>query len=298
MSIWGIGTVVVDHVVELPEYPGADTKMEIVSDWQQMGGPVPVALSTASHFGASCRFLGRCGGDANGDFVRRTLEERGIGFCEGAMSRAPDWSTGFAQVWLSPPGSRTIAYSRGSFPVLSASDVDAESVEDGTLLHLDGWAADAAIEAARLVRARGGKVVLDAGSVKPGLNRLLPYVDVLIASQLFRQSYFGEGPVNERQLMALGVPVVITTDGQDGATWIQRDDRIHVDAVDVLAVDTNGAGDVFAGAIIGALDRGLNAEYALTFANEVAGYSCGFRGNSVWPDSGLLPANEGETGIS
>ncbi|MCR9202782.1 MAG: carbohydrate kinase family protein [Planctomycetaceae bacterium] len=284
MSVWGIGTVVVDHVVELPQFPGEDTKAEILFDWQQMGGPVPVALSTASHFGSRCRFRGRCGADGAGDYIRRTLQQRGIEFEDDARSDA-DWATGFAQVWVTPSGSRTIAYSRGRFPVLTADDVDTGNITADTVLHLDGWAADAAVAAAKAVRAAGGRVVLDAGSVKPGLNRLLPLVDVLIASQLFRQSYFGQKHVDARLLLSLGPADVLTTDGEQGATWLRRDGRLQVEAVAVVAVDTNGAGDVFAGAVVHGLDRGWSAERVLTFANEVAGYSCGFRGNSSLPDS-------------
>ena len=285
MAVWGIGTVVVDHVVELTEYPREDTKAEILSDWQQMGGPVPVALSTASHFGSQCRFRGRCGADGAGDYIRQVLQQRGIELQDDAVIDA-EWRTGFAQVWVTPTGSRTIAYSRGRFPPLNAADIDGLAVGPQTVLHLDGWAADAAVAAAKAVRAAGGRVVLDAGSVKPGLHRLLPLVDVLIASQLFRKSYFGQELVDERQLLALGPPDVLTTDGERGATWLQRDGRLHVDAIAVEAVDTNGAGDVFAGGVVYGLDVGWSAERVLTFANEVAGYSCGFRGNSSLPEVG------------
>lgn len=296
MAIVGIGTVVVDHVVELPQYPQSDTKVEILSDWQQLGGPVPVALSTAAHFGAGCAFLGRCGDDGNGKFVRRVFSERGIEFVTGPADAQDDWATGFAQVWVEPTGERTIAYSRGRFPVLTADDVPPRLVETAAVLHLDGWSVEGAIAAAQRVKAGGGKVVLDAGSVKPGLPRLLPLVDVLIASELFRRSYFGAGRVTERQLLALGPADVLTTDGAQGAAWIRRDGREHVDAIAVDAVDTNGAGDVFAGAVVFGLDAGWDSSAILRFANEVAGYSCGFRGNSALPVPSLARlAGDGRT---
>ncbi|GEM_PF-5110200 len=123
MTIFGIGTVVVDHVVELPRFPAADTKVAVTNDWKQVGGPVPVALSTAGFYGSATSFLGRWGNDEHGRFIAGTLRVRGVDTSECAAN--DEWSTGFAHVWVdSITGSRTIAYSRGQFPIPGADDID------------------------------------------------------------------------------------------------------------------------------------------------------------------------------
>jgi sugar/nucleoside kinase (ribokinase family) len=282
MTILGIGTVVVDHVVELPAFPAADTKVAVAQDWRQVGGPVPVALSTAAFYGSGASFLGRWGNDERGTFITDTLRDRGVDTSE--CDASDEWSTGFAHVWVDGvTGSRTIAYSRGQFPLPDSDDVDEKRLTSVRILHLDGWAAGAAIKAAATVKASGGKVVLDAGSVKPGMGQLLPLVDVLIASRLFRRSHFGAEDVDAANMLSLGPAQMILTDGDNGATWLNADGRHHEPAVDVRPVDTNGAGDIFSGCILHAMAQEWSQEAALRFACRVAGYACSQRGNHSLP---------------
>lgn len=291
MPIVGIGTVVVDQVVELSEFPDVDTKTEVVNSWQQVGGPVPVALSTAAFYGSTTTFCGRWGDDAHGEFIRKTLTGRGIEVV--ADSPEEDWASGFAQVWVAQAtGSRTIAYSRGRFPLLDESVTSKIDLQMPTILHLDGWAADAAIAAARIVNQNGGIVVLDAGSVKPGMDRLLPHVDILIASQLFQQSRFGVDRATDNQLFQLGPTKIITTLGAEGARWLSKDQTLLEPGISVQALDTNGAGDIFAGAVLHAIELGLEPSEMLKFANQVAGFSCGHCGNHTLPSISAAKASE------
>lgn len=289
MPILGIGTVVVDHVVELATYPTVDTKSEVINDWQQVGGPVPVALSTAAFYGSKTTFCGRWGNDAHGKFIEATLADRGI----STVANTPDrnWASGFAHVWVDQSsGSRTIAYSRGRFPPLDATATNSVDLQQHTILHLDGWAAEAAIAAAKAVNNNGGTVILDAGSAKPGLDRLLPHVNILIASQLFLNSQFNNGQASDDLLLQLGPPNIITTSGANGSRWLTKEHAHTAPAVEVRAVDTNGAGDIFAGAVLHAIERGLEPQQTLQFANQVAGFSCRHRGNSTLPPiSDVMP---------
>lgn len=287
MAIFGIGTVVVDHVVQLPCHPTSDTKVEVLEDWRQVGGPVPVALSTAVFYGSQVSFLGRWATDEPGRFIQQTLADRGIRLCD--CTPGSDWASGFAHVWVdSSTGERTIAYSRGKFPLPDESDVRNSEIAGHQILHLDGWAVSAAIKAAKTVHSNGGTIVLDAGSMKPGMDELLPHVDILIASSLFRHSHFGREDVSDEKLLSLGPDNVITTQGAGGAKWIHRDWQIQEPAICVEVVDTNGAGDIFCGAVLNALERKLQPSEILKFANQVAGYACGRRGNSQLPELSQL----------
>ena len=280
--IFGIGTVVVDEVVELTKFPAADTKIEITRHWKQVGGPVPVALSTAAFYGSKTAFMGRWGNDQAGHFIQSTLHERSIDVSSSHMSDY--WTSGFAHVWIDrSTGERTIAFSRGSLQIPVADDVAANVLDNCEILHLDGWASSAAMRAAEIVKMNGGMVVLDAGSVKPGLSDLLPLVDVLIASGLFRRSQFGHEDVEPCELLSLGPADVITTSGAEGASWILADEVLHSPAMKIAAIDTNGAGDIFSGAILHGLANKWDRQVSLNFANAVAGYSCTQHGNYQLP---------------
>ena len=137
MSIFGIGTVVVDHSVLLDRYPACDTKSNIRQSWKQVGGPVPVALSTASHFGSSAGCLAA---GAKTTLVaassKRCLTEVSISHLRVHTEIG---EPGFAQVWVTRNGERTIAYSRGEFPLPLASDICPSLLEDRSILLAPGW---------------------------------------------------------------------------------------------------------------------------------------------------------------
>lgn len=282
LRIFGIGTVVVDNVVELASFPEIDSKQLIQRYWQQVGGPVPVALSTAAFYGSSCSFLGRWADDSNGHTIQSVLNDRGIYTCP--FTPKADWKTGFAQVWNeTATGTRTIAYSRGDFTDITEVDLPMELLAEHDVLHLDGNSPDASIPAARLMHERGGIVVLDAGSVKPRMDELLPYVDVLIASALFRRSRFGNTAVPMAELLGLGCRSVITTNGPGDIIYADEQTEVVQAAYPVDAVDTTGAGDTFAGAILHGLASRWPMKRTLDFAAKVAAWSCARRGNSSWP---------------
>ncbi len=270
-----------DHVLRLPHFPECDTKVKVLSDWQQVGGPVPTALATAAFYGTQVCLQSRWGQDAAGNFITRSLQQRGVRVCE--VQAAPDWSTGFAHVWLDSDGNRTIAYSRGNFALPTASDLAVAKLRDCSILHLDGWADNLAIAAAKQMQRQGGTVVLDGGSRKPGTETLLPLADVLIASRLFRHSYLGDADANPARLLESGCQAVIATDGAAGARLLTSAGTTTHPAPAVTAVDTNGAGDIFCGAILHGLASGRPLPDCVSFACAVAASSCRHEGNFTLP---------------
>lgn len=287
-SIFGIGTVVMDHVVVLPSFPEPDTKAPIEKSWRQIGGPTAVALSVAAHYSAAAgdegkvSFCGRWGNDAAGEEIRSGLLDRGIDLT--ACQSHDDWATGFAQVWIDgKTGSRTIAYSRGEFAPPSEFEIreDANLAACGLLL-LDGTFPEIALYAAQRVKANGGRVVLDAGSKKPSMEMLLPLVDVLIASDEFCRRWFQSKNVALSQLRKLGPATAVRTEGANGVAYDNGGGKTSIPAKRIDAVDTNGAGDIFSGAFIFGLSSGWDTRRCVTFANEAAGYACGQQGNSTW----------------
>ena len=88
-------------------------------------------------------------------------------------------------------------------------------------------------------------VLLDGGSWKPGLERLLPLVDVAICSADFA----APGALSTvDSLIAYGVTSVAVTHGSDPVVWATRGEAGTLAVPQVPARDTSGAGDAFHGA--------------------------------------------------
>ena len=282
-DVVGIGTIVVDHQIVLPSYPLADTKTEVILDRFQIGGPVPTALVLLSRFGKRCLFIGKWGKDRLGELIEQDLRNENVAVEKGIQVDGD--STGFAHVWVDQStGSRTIAFSRGGFTPLVASDVSLSCLSHCKLLHLDGWSGDAVLAAIKIVKDGGGRIFLDAGSPKPGMEDLIRHVDVINCPEVLVKKFPALAcSANEaeaaKKLLAMGASAAVFTKGEHGASLYQPDKPVVRAGFGVSAVDCTGAGDVFCGAFIYGLIEKWPAAEALKFAAAAAALKCTRMGN-------------------
>ncbi len=278
-SIFGLGTIVVDHQVILASFPEADTKGEVLEDRFQVGGPVPTALCLLRKFGLKTAFQGRWGDDPFGHRIETDLKAQAIEF-DTSQCRSADRS-GFAHVWVEKEtGRRTIAAFRGSHPI-ETDPLLLRRLANFSALHLDGWSTMAAIEAAKTMRQTGGLVFLDLGSPKLHLEQLLQHVDGLNCPERLIQRLFATDDLEEggRRLLAMGPSEVTITLGEFGAIHITGDRVTRHTTFTVDAVDTNGAGDVFCGAMVYGTVLRWETEKKLAFACAAAALKCRRLGN-------------------
>ncbi|MEM7146586.1 MAG: carbohydrate kinase family protein [Verrucomicrobiota bacterium] len=278
-SVIGLGTVVVDHQIILHGFPEPDTKCEISSDRYQVGGPVPTALCLLNRLGARTTFHGRWAEDHFGEIIEADFLANNIDF--DPPPHTSNARSGFAHVWVEKDtGRRTVAASRGSHTV-SSDEIDTARFTAHDALHLDGWSGPAAIEAATIMRNAGRKVFMDLGSPKPNLPDILENVDTLncparLIPILFETNDLSEGAT---KILALGPKEVTITDGENGARYFSSSDTVAHPGFPTHAVDTNGAGDVFSGALIYASMNHWPPERKLAFACAAAALKCRKLGN-------------------
>ena len=283
--ILGLGTVVVDHQVFLKALPEPDTKGEILSDRFQVGGPVPTALALLSRFGVETSFIGKWSTDEWGSMIEEDLGGSKVSIGNALVH--PQFRTGFAHVWVEKgTGRRSIAAYRGRHEIIEA-DLEGVDWSRYGALHLDGWSTDAAIVAAEKMRATGGKGFLDLGSPKARLEELISRVDhVNCPRRLFEKLFPGESSeVVSARFLAYGAESVSVTDGTQGSWMTTEKGTIHQSAFAIEAVDTNGAGDIFSGAMVFGLMQGWPHTDCLRFAAAAAALKCQRLGNR-----GALPS--------
>lgn len=248
-DVFGLGTLVVDHQMFVDHYPAANSKNTAQSQRVQVGGPVVTALATLSALGNRAYFVGRWNRVSYGPLIEADLNASGIDF--RACPVEDESTTGVAHVWVDRSnGDRTIVVTRGT--EIHVDSIDLDLLSQSRALHLDGWPQDAALKAAEYMQSIGRPVFLDTGSPKPGYDRLISNVDVLLCPEATAAKFFdaSNGVEAARKFLELGPAVVVVTSGSRGAVIYTKFGRCRIPAYKVEAVDTNGAGDVFAGALI------------------------------------------------
>ncbi len=141
------------------------------------------------------------------------------------------------------------------------------------------------IAAAKAAREHDVSVVLDSGSWKPGMAKLLRFVDTAICSQDFRPPGCRSEDQAFEYLVSHKIRRVAITrgersiryqeDGTTGEIRIANPSRLR-------AVDTLGAGDIFHGAYCYYAAQGRSFRDALKAAAQVATFSCRYRGTRQW----------------
>ncbi|ROP39506.1 PfkB family carbohydrate kinase [Saccharothrix texasensis] len=259
VSVLCVGLTTVDVTQRVAEFPVPGQKVQSLGVHLSPGGPAANAARAVAALGHRAVLLTSLGGEL-GDFALARLHPvrvRSVGAAGPALSMV---------AVRERDGERTVI-SRNAAAVDAAGPdaavtVDPALVEAADVVLLDGHLGPLAVGAARLAKRAGVPVVLDAGSWKPVLDDLLPLVDVAACSAAFELS--------EAEVHARGVPLVVRTHGPRPVTWSRGGVTGSQPVPVVEARDTNGAGDVWHGALAVAVAEGLAVHDAVRWANEVA----------------------------
>ena len=231
------------------------------------GGSAANTLHGLATLGARAYHIGRVTDDAYGRLYAADMASRDVGFT-GTQPGAT--ATGTSVVLITPDAQRTMVTHLGSSTDLNPEDVDDAVTTGARFAYVEGylWTGDATREAAwRLARAArkqnaGVAFTLSDGFIVDGFQDaihafLAEDVDVLFCNELEARAMAGtaeEGAAFDHLLTLC--PTVFMTRGAEGA-WAGRrgEDRVSVRGYPVDAIDTTGAGDLFAaGAMKGLLD--------------------------------------------
>ena len=298
------GALMVDIVLGVPQLPEPGGDAFATFHQTSVGGGFNV-LSAARRDGLEGIFAGRTGTGPFGDLVREALDTEGL---ESWHVPVPDLDNGFCVVLVEETTERTFITMPGAEECMSVDDLRSLDVRADDFVHVSGYALASRTRSGPLSAwvsslSAGPGMVLDAspliGKVDPDiLGTVLARTDVLTCNA--REAGILAGTANsdpsESDLAgALAVlrsllpssSVVILRDGPRG-TWVmgpERPDAWHVPPHNVVAVDTNGAGDAHTGVLMAALAAGVPLPGAVIRANVAAALAVTRRGPATAPVS-------------
>ncbi len=283
-KVVGLGACVLDTLINCDTYPTQDTKQKAKSILLAGGGPVGNALVVMSKLGVKTEVIGGFGGDTAGKYLLEDFTRYGVGVENATVCTDATSFTSYI-VLAEDKATRTCMFDRGTVAD-DPSNIKLLALDDADVLHLDGNYLECAIVAAKYAKECGVTVSLDAGGLYAGIERLLPYVDVLIPSAEFALGFTKEtelvvamSALNEK----FSPKILVVTDGSNGGYYWENGKAVHYDSVKVKAVDTNGAGDTFHGAFVAAYCEGKSLRDCCVFASKVAAYKCTHIGARTYP---------------
>lgn len=303
--IYGLGSALVDTEIEVSDQDLSDlgidkglmtlvdeqrqhALLEKLSDHMTMskracGGSAANTVISASKFGSKCFFSCKVADDDNGLFYLEDLNDNGVD--HGGNGELCEGITGKCLVMITPDAERTMNTFLGVSEQLSAHNVIEPAIAEAEYLYLESYlvtspsAQKASIKACELARKHDTKIALslsDPGIVehfRSGLEEIIgPGVDLLFCNKQEALIWCGTEELDEAMitLQKTAAHFAITL-GNEGSIVFDGFRSHRAESQPVTAVDTNGAGDMFAGAFLYGITQGYSYEEAAQFANLAAG---------------------------
>lgn len=303
-DIYGLGAALVDTEIEVSERDLKDLGIEkgimtLVDETRQAellskftdhmksskrasGGSAANSVIAASYFGAKCWYSCRVAKDENGEFYLKDLAEAGVSYESNRDS--VEGTTGKCLVMITPDAERTMNTYLGTSEFLSIDDLNETAVADATYAYIEGYLVTsatglpAAIRLKQLAEQHGTSTAISLSDpaiveyFREGLLKIIGTgVDLMFCNEAeainFTQTADLESAVEALRQHAKTFAV---TRGDQGALVFDGNGLINIAANPTKAVDTNGAGDMFAGAFLCALTQGKTFEEAGQLASKAS----------------------------
>jgi sugar/nucleoside kinase (ribokinase family) len=248
---------------------------------RKCGGSVCNSVVAASSLGAKTFFSGKVADDSDGALYINNLKEAGVDFHNAGQEPG---ITGKCLVMVTEDAERTMNTFLGASEALSGREIDQAALADSEWFYVEGYLVT---DEARTIATKTAVDLAKANGVKIAVSLSDPFVVAVFGDAL--RDVIGDGVdlifCNKDEAMAFTdteslekaseslkqyTKTFAITDGAKGAMTFDGKIMHQSDGVEATAVDTNGAGDMFAGAFLYAITSGKNYAWAADLANDCA----------------------------
>ena len=268
--------------------------VKAITPRQTGGGSAGNTVVALAQLGGKAFYSCKVAHDDLGDFYVKDLQARGVD-TNLNHTRAQDGQTGSCMVLVTPDAERSMCTFLGVSAELNDQALHPHDIAKSKIYYMEGYLAasptglSAALQGRKIAKDAGVALALTLSDVsmiqfcKAGLDAMLGEgVDYLFCNQEEAQVWCGSEDLNvvKNKLQNLA-KIVCLTRGPDGSEIITAEQTWHVPADKVKAIDTNGAGDMFAGAFLYAISRGYSPDKAANLGNHAAAAVVSQHGNRL-----------------
>lgn len=257
-------------------------KDHLVASHKASGGSAANSIIAASYFGSNNFYSCKVANDENGQFYLNDIKAAGV--TTPAHITPPEGITGKCLVMITPDAERTMNTFLGISETLSTNELDIAAIAQSHYVYIEGYLVTsptgraAAIELRKQAEANNTRTALSLSDpamvqfFRDGLVEMIGNgVDLIFCNRDEAIGFTQMQNIEEAsEALKKYCRQFAITCGGEGALVFDGNELIKVAATPVTAVDTNGAGDMFAGAFLHAINQGKNFQTAAEFANRAA----------------------------
>ena len=251
------------------------------------GGSAGNTVVALAQLGGQAFYSCRVADDELGAFYRDDLLAHGVD-SNLNHTKPPVGQTGSCMVMVTPDAERSMSTFLGATADIDHTALHPKDIAKSKVYYMEGYLAasptglDAALRGRALAKAAGVKLAATLSDMsminfcRAGLEAMVGVdggdLDYLFCNEEEATVWCGTQNLDAVcAQIGLLARVVCLTRGAHGCIILQEGNRTPVPATKVTAVDTNGAGDMFAAAFLYAATRGHSLAEAAWLANQAAG---------------------------
>ena len=302
-DVYAMGNAIVDYEIEVPntflDVNGLEKGLMTLAEQnrqddllravksnikkKQAGGSAANSVVALSQLGGKAFYSCKVASDFDGKFYRNDLLEQGVdtNLSDGELDQG---ETGKCLVMITPDAERTMSTFLGISSNLSLSELNVNQLEDSHYLFLEGYLVSSPSafkvikEAKKLAKAADVQIALtfsDPSMVKyfgEQMHELVgDGIDLLFCNEEEAKLYAGTNDLRQaiENLKKITKSYVLTL-GSKGADIWDGENTYYIDAVKTRAIDTTGAGDIYAGTFLYGINHGFSFEMAGNLASLAA----------------------------
>ena len=258
------------------------------------GGSAGNTVVALSQLGGKAFYSCRVADDELGAFYTQDLLSHGVATNLTHTQQRPG-QTGSCMVMVTPDAERSMSTFLGATADLDHTSLQEADIARSQVYYMEGYLAasptglDAALRGRAIAKAAGVALASTLSDVsminfcRSGLDAIIgDGLDYLFCNEEEAQVWCGTQDLAAicRQISQLAITVCLTR-GPLGCLVLHSGDQTTVPAAKVTAVDTNGAGDMFAGAFLYAVTHGHSRAQSAWLANQAAAQVVSQHGNRL-----------------
>ena len=251
--------------------------VESVSD---CGGSATNSLVAASYYGSNCHHVCRVADDDDGKKYLDSLQKAGVKHI-GFSKEGSELPTGKCLIFVTPDAKRTMSSMLGISAHLGSKDINYDAVDNSKIFYIEGYmvtsdenfsAVTSVLENINSENTLKALSLSDAGIVngfKDKFKQIESYgIDMIFCNDdeaiAFAETSNLEEAINFYKEQSYMIAI---TKGSEGSIVINGGEEIFSPAEEITPVDTNGAGDMYAGSFMHAYLNGLDLSECARFSN-------------------------------
>ncbi|MEN9501870.1 MAG: hypothetical protein RI964_1155 [Pseudomonadota bacterium] len=248
------------------------------------GGSAANSIVAVSQFGGKAFYACKVANDETGEFYMHDLHAAGVSSKLDQVRCASEGVTGKCLVMVTPDAERTMNTFLGITADFSEAELHLDELVQAQYLYIEGYLVTSDVSRAAVLKARevakanGVKTAMtfsDPAMVRffrTGIDEMLgDGVDMLFCNREEACVFTGQDDL-EAAITAIKpyTQKLVITLGSQGALVVDETGRTAIAPHMVQAVDTNGAGDMFAGAFLYGITHGMDNAQAGRLASLAA----------------------------